>query len=313
MKKLDIASSSKQMPLSFYRIARAVVGLELGSTDASLLNYFDFFSGIIPVEAASFIHVLPPLAPVDALFEKEAQAVLGGYTIHHEFREQMVKRVEKALPQIGQMTAQYHITEGDPLEELLSLEQEIEADLVMIGQRSENTYHGILAKNLVRKVKANALIVPEQAKPGLRSMLVPIDFSPNSLRALNHAVAINRQLEQKVKITCLNVYEVPSVNIYRVNKNWSQYVQLIEGHIQEAFQSFISSYPIEDAALIETQLIQKDLPGTGKYIMNYAEQQEVDLIVLGAKGHSRVHLLLMGSVAEKIISLNKAIPTLVIK
>ena len=47
--------------------------------------------------------------------------------------------------------------------------------------------------------------------------------------------------------------------------------------------------------------------------MDYAYDKKADLIVMGAKGHSQVELLLMGSVTEKVLAVNESIPTLVVK
>ena len=47
--------------------------------------------------------------------------------------------------------------------------------------------------------------------------------------------------------------------------------------------------------------------------MDFAKQHNVDLIVTGAKGHSQVELLLLGSVTEKLLAINDSLPTLVVK
>ena len=55
------------------------------------------------------------------------------------------------------------------------------------------------------------------------------------------------------------------------------------------------------------------MPWIPHYIKEYAEENEVDFIVMGAKGHSKVELLLLGSVTEKLLSINNSIPTLIVK
>jgi nucleotide-binding universal stress UspA family protein len=54
-------------------------------------------------------------------------------------------------------------------------------------------------------------------------------------------------------------------------------------------------------------------PGIGSYIMDTVTDAGADLVVMGAKGHSHVERLLMGSVTEKVLALTTQIPVLVVK
>ena len=296
-----------------FEIKQALVGLELGPPDQVMLKYFDFLSGRIPVSAAYFMHVMPKLAPIDALFEKDEVNLIGEYSVQEEVEKKMIKKVENNLSNLEEIFVEFQISMGDPLDEILKTSQQLKTDIVVIGQKSEDSFHGILAKNLVRKTKSNALIIPDQSNYTLSNMLVPIDFSPNSMRALQTAVSINRQLKEKARIICLNIYEMPNVNMYRFSRTREQYKHIVEENLAGAFEAFINAYPAADRAYIDKALVQKDVPGTGKYIMNYALNHAVDFIIMGAKGHSKVQLLLMGSVTEKVVSLNKSIPVLVVK
>ena len=46
---------------------------------------------------------------------------------------------------------------------------------------------------------------------------------------------------------------------------------------------------------------------------DWLRAQGVDLVVMGAKGHSKVELLLLGSVTEHFLGINSRVPTLVVK
>jgi nucleotide-binding universal stress UspA family protein len=49
------------------------------------------------------------------------------------------------------------------------------------------------------------------------------------------------------------------------------------------------------------------------YILHEAESRDVNLVVMGAKGHSKVELVLMGSVTEKVVRETESIPVWVVK
>jgi nucleotide-binding universal stress UspA family protein len=289
-------------------IVQALVALELADADEPVLDFFDFFSSQVPVGAAYFVHVLPKLD-----FFMEDQSNAHPYEIDRDALQRMEDKIVARLPQQHAIYVEFDVKEGNPLEEILKDAEDAGADLIVIGQRSDTEVHGVLAKNLVRKVKGNALVVPDKARSSIRKILVPIDFSANSIRALQTAIALNKQLEEPAKLVCLNIYDMPNLSVYKTGKSREQLRNMIEEDRTNAFKAFLHTYANEIEDQIDTVLVERDLPGIARYILDFAAENEVDFIVMGAKGHSRVDLLLMGSVTEKLLTLNDAIPTMVIK
>ena len=75
----------------------------------------------------------------------------------------------------------------------------------------------------------------------------------------------------------------------------------------------MSAYAPKDQHDIPTVLVERKRPGLAHYILQFAKQEEFDLIVMGAKGHSTLERLLMGSVTERILTQNETLATLVVK
>lgn len=88
---------------------------------------------------------------------------------------------------------------------------------------------------------------------------------------------------------------------------------MVEQDRREAIDIFLRDHIGEGYSNVETQLISKELPGVAHYLMEFADEAGVDFIVIGAKGHSKLELLLLGSVTENLLVDNEEIPTLVIK
>jgi nucleotide-binding universal stress UspA family protein len=288
-------------------IVQALLALELADVDHPMLDFFNFFSSQIPVGAAHLIHVLPN---IDFFHETNG---LSPYEIDQEVINRMEEEIKGRLPGNHSIYLQFDIKQGDPLEEILRDAEEIDADLVVMGNRSDTEVHNVPAQNLVRKVKGNALVIPDQAKPQITHILVPIDFSANSIRALQAALALNQQLDKPARITCVNVYDMPNLSVYKLGRSREQLKALIEEDRNSAFQAFLHTYAGEQEENIQTALIERDLPGISRYIYDYAQEKGADLVVMGAKGHSKVDLLLMGSVTEKWLSINDKIPSLIVK
>ncbi|HFA51227.1 MAG TPA: universal stress protein [Bacteroidetes bacterium] len=294
-----------------YKIKQAMGGLEMGPSDEPLLKYVGFFSGLIPVEAAYFLHVVPNFDLFLSLYSKETRALAGQYILNENLRQRMKEMIARNVPKENKIDIEYDVREGNPLTELLLDAKETNADLVVIGKKGKHENHAILAKNLVRKVKCNALVVPNAATHSLKKILVPIDFSKHSINALQTAIAINKQLKEPAEIICLNIYDMPDIASFKLSKTREQFRHMIEEDRMLAFDAFLNTYAHGEQ--VKKVLVQKEMPRTPHYIMEYASENEIDFMVMGAKGHSKVELLFMGSVTEKLLTINNSIPTLIVK
>jgi nucleotide-binding universal stress UspA family protein len=89
--------------------------------------------------------------------------------------------------------------------------------------------------------------------------------------------------------------------------------EMMEKNRRDAFHDFLQKEIPAYHDEIETILVPRMKPGIGTYIMETADEVNADLIVMGAKGHSQVERLLMGSVTEKVLALTTQLPVLVVK
>lgn len=291
-----------------FEVKQAVIGLELGQTDDNVLAYAQYFTKHIPTSAACFIHVIPAPQLLEAFYENIADR----HNIKANIQANLLQKITPLFKGI-KITKEYEVKEGNLLKELIDAAEEKAADLVIIGQKSNANEHGILAKNLAQAVQGNALVVPEKAAINISKILVPIDFSAHSIKTFQTALALKKQLKDNATIVCLNVYDLPNFSAYDVGRSPEQFKGWIVDRREEAFTNFLDTYAPEDQQHISTVLIERKGPGLAHYIMDYAKQEHFDLIVMGVKGHSAIDRLLMGSVAEKVLSINEEMATLVVK
>lgn len=294
-------------------IDQMVMGLEMSGSDEALLRYLDFFSEVVPVKSAYFLHVIPPFDLLTNLYRSEVMPLSGVNILRETLMNRMGGDISRLLTTGRVKDVQYQVVEGNPLEELLVATASENPDLVVIGQKRFVNSHGILAKNLARKVQSNALIVPEQARRALSTVVVPVDFSAHSAKALQMAVALQQSTDQDLRIIAVNVYEMPNVSAYMLSKTEAEFRRMVEEDRTAAFDAFLATHAGSAQSEIEQKLIEKDRPGVGHYLMDYALEENADLIIMGAKGHSKLELLLLGSVTEDLLARNKNIPTLVVK
>lgn len=295
-----------------FTITQALIGLESSPSDNSLISYVDFFTKTFPTTSAFFIHVEPELSHFSELFY-EKYPELDLELLEVESAKVLENRVEKFFTGSEKLKVETDIRVGNTLEVLLTKAKKIKADLMIIGQKEGDKHHGILAKKITRETTANALIIPEKSKSKIETILVPIDFSENSARALQTALGIKKQLGDSVQLMALNVFQMPNLSSYKLTRSPSKLKSYIEENVKEAFGKFLDKYVPAEKGEIEIQLLSKESPKMAGHIYSFASKHEVDFIVMGAKGHSRLERLLMGSVTEKMLSLNKTFPTMVVK
>jgi len=297
-----------------FKVESAMVALKINDADDALLNYMNFLAKRIPVAAFKFIHILQKGTLQTADFEKETRRLIGNFNLKEEVANNLKERVENIIHFQKERKMEYLVKEGYPLEELIYRSALNSTDLVIIGQDTKLIHHHILARNFLRAVRTNALVVPNTSLPRLENVLVPIDFSTYSLKALEIAVAINSRLEKPVRITCINVYEIPNLTFYNVEKTRQELKELIEKDRKMAMANFLQQQVpnIKDRKYIKTALVEKEYHYIGSQIIEYSKSKNMDMIILGAKGHSKADFLMMGSVAETVIGINQ-VPTLIVK
>ena len=64
---------------------------------------------------------------------------------------------------------------------------------------------------------------------------------------------------------------------------------------------------------IGTLLFKLKMPHAAQALLKKAHATETGLIVMDAKGHSRLSLLLLGSTTESLLRKNEDVPVLVVK
>jgi nucleotide-binding universal stress UspA family protein len=311
MKNTEQLQDVKAKVLPF-TVTQAIVGLESSPSDNSLISYVDFFTKKIPTTSVFFIHVEPDMENFSELFfERDPEFKLE--LLESENTKVLQNQVDTYFTGGDDLDVEIAFRAGKPLEVLLSASEEMKADLVVIGQKKGTKHHGILAKKFARKAKGNALIIPEKSVPKIKTILVPIDFSENSARALQIAVGIKKHLGESVKLIALNIFQMPNLSSYKITRTPAQLKSYAKGNIKEAFENFLDKYVPEEKDEIDVQAHFKDSPKMAGHIYNFASNNDVDFIVMGAKGHSRLERLLMGSVTEKMLSINQTFPTMVVK
>lgn len=194
---------------------------------------------------------------------------------------------------------------GDPAAEIVAHASRCSADLVVLGTHGRRAMArlvlGSVAAEVVRHAPCPVLGVrqaPEAEPPSLSRALVPVDFSPESERALVAAAELVRPQGGRLEI--LHVIEqIPRPEAYRGVLGGFDILEEAEG-----IRSHCERTMAEMAARVE---------GIGEYgrhvlhgpvvgeIRDFLTREPADLVAVGRHGVGGASELLLGSTAERLL------------
>ena len=138
---------------------------------------------------------------------------------------------------------------------------------------------------------------PRSSPIALRKILVPIDFSEYSKKALHYAIPFARQFNAKIYL----LYVVEPT-IYPADFSFGQIgMPNVENELrvkgEQELQELITN-EIKGVVLSEA-LVKVGLPFVE--VVSFAKDEGIELIIVATHGHTGVEHILFGSTAEKIV------------
>jgi sulfate permease, SulP family len=274
-----------------HRYRNFMVALAGTDEDAGLIQQATSVARLGTARQVRFVHVLagsagPMAAPSHDQVLAELQAA--------------VQRHSSGMP--ASVRVAYDVLTGPLTDQLLAHAAEKQTDLLLMGHRVDPPGRKPLARRLAMKAPCSVWMVPQNSKPGLRRILVPIDFSEPAADSLQVATSL-AAMSQGAECLALHVYFNEAVITYE------GYGQVLRGQEEQAFRQFIA--PINCHGVKVTPLFEEGA-NVAHVIARAAKQHEADLIVMATRGRSRSSSILLGSVTEEMI-LEARVPILIVK
>ena len=140
----------------------------------------------------------------------------------------------------------------------------------------------------------------------LRRLLVPVDFTETSDRALEYAIEVARRFD--AAITVMHAYQIPVYGLPDLAYiTTAELATQISAAAQQRLDALVDAHK---GAGIEMAVILRDgVPW--EEINEVAAETRADLIVIGTHGRRGLARALLGSVAENVIR-TSSVPVLVI-
>ena len=139
-------------------------------------------------------------------------------------------------------------------------------------------------------------------------ILIPVDGSANAQRAVEYVIGNIATLKEPPQLLLLNVqWNVATGNV----KLFINQQTIDDYYREQGMAALQAARSALDAAALPYQFhISIGMPGEA--IVQYANEQDVDQIVMGRQGQGGLQALLLGSVVNKVLLLANC-PVLLIK
>lgn len=139
-------------------------------------------------------------------------------------------------------------------------------------------------------------------------MLVAIDGSKNAIRALKHAIKLAGKLSERSSLVLVNAHDDMAL------RGASQFVgkDTVKSYLDDLSNSELAeavTLAEKSGLSFETRMVRGQV---AQAILKAASDRDCDMIVLGSKGRSALRDLLIGSVAQRVISMS-SLPVTIIK
>jgi nucleotide-binding universal stress UspA family protein len=212
------------------------------------------------------------------------------------------------------------VCRGRAYDEIAAMARRLETDLIIMHTHGytglKHAFLGSTAERVVRYAPCPVLVVRNQSrlsghygsKLKLERILVPLDFSECSLKALRYSIALSRQFHASQTL----VHAVhPEYYFSSPDFDTANYGSLIDDTQRAAVRQMNTlRKDIRFADLKVSTEVRVEHPV--REIVEAAKRENSDLIVLSTHGHTGLDRVLLGSTAENVVRLASC-PVLVVR
>ncbi len=282
------------------KIKRILAGIDFGLFTEEVIAYSSFFAEVFNASLNLLYvidYLITPPAYLTPYIEEEKGIAEGKFSeLKKKLMDKGIKTTTKVI--VGR------------LHESFDAEiRKIKADMLVLGfmshilrrSSSEKLIIGLQIPMLVIRNEKAGSSKKEYIK--IDKILCPTDFSDISRKAIVVAKELRDIFPSKLYV--LNI--LPSYVIKKKMKKYKDYDRAIKELFEQTSSSlniFLKDYDIKESGMIE-----QDEPD--KRIVSFSIENDIDLIIMGARGLSYIKGMIIGSVTDAVLK-SSPCPVLVI-
>jgi nucleotide-binding universal stress UspA family protein len=247
------------------------------------------------------IHLLHVLhLPIQAVTPEMAVVPVGFWQDLRAYAEKKIAASKAAIEKQG-VRCTSEVIEDIPGFAIAAAAKRTNADLIVMGSRGltglKHVLLGSVAERTVRTAPCPVLTVKHEGGAlRLRTILVPMDFSPSSHRALEIAKELAKSAGP-AHLILVHAYYVPIELEQFLIQQGDPVLERLSESVTKDLEKILTG--LQDAGISSEYLASRGAPE--RLIIELAKQKHADLIVMGTHGRRGLTHMLLGSVAERVV------------
>ena len=243
-------------------------------------------------------------------------------------KAQLRERGEGALTEIEELASEFGQTvttkllEGKPAVRISEYADEQDADLIVVGRQGltglgQRLLGGVTERVLHRSDVPVLVISGEDNGADLEAdysrVLITTDGSENAEVAIPHGTAIAQRYGSDIHV--LNVVDLQDAGgAFNAGGLEKEFLERLDARGQEAVDTVANNIGASAPDLTVETAVERttSFEGAAAGVREYIEENEVDLVVMGSHGRSKLRRQLLGSVASTVLR-TVDVPVLVVK
>lgn len=194
------------------------------------------------------------------------------------------------------------VIDGIASQEIIKYADDNNIDIVFAGRRGiseiEHILIGSTTSRLIRNSDVPIFVISNQKESvKIQKVLCPIDFNDFSLKELEYSISFARQLEAKLYVIHITEFFNYRVPVFKRDKLVEKINEKITGIAKE------HDYEIEEIIYDEGE--------PGQKIIEYAKNNQMDVITIATHQRKGIEKFFLGSIAEKVLMYSE-IPVLIL-
>ena len=219
--------------------------------------------------------------------------------------DEVLELVEKVF---GKKKSSIHIkiALGGKLDGLIKWVDGEQFNLVVLGKKAKESGTGVFSSKVIRLTDSDCLFVPEEAKTEFESIVLALDFSNYTEKVVGRGQNLANNLSSQ--LLPLHILKA-GFQYFPYFKNQEKYLKTLRNNAESTYKK------IQKKTGLQPELVCVEDSGNpiSQTIHNYAAKHTANLIIIGNKGIGDEDDLLIGSVAERLISAERQVPILIVK
>jgi len=215
-----------------------------------------------------------------------------------------LEKMQSYLESKGLIVCKKFYPEGDPAETVLKQARKKDYDLIIAGSRRETwiKWLGSTSRKIVSKAQIPVFIAKNLAgknHPGKKDILFTVDGSENAYNSVKKALKLINFDDSSIEVLFVKEGKAGLPVEILSDEEWTKRMLEQEAeNAREVMQKTVDIFSKNGINNVSQKILEGD---AATEIMQYAEKQGKQLIVMGSHGREGISSLLLGSVSKRVL------------